>query len=139
MLIGELVAKTGLSRDTIRFYEKQGLVQVGRKQRRDNNYKEYPAEMVDRLQTIRRMKHFGFTLNEVADLLDMIEVNEATCDNVSGLIEKKVELLDMKIREMIALRNQLIAGVTKCKNCCAPVQSEENCPILVKESFLDGR
>src|SRR6266702_4285593 len=100
MLIGELSAKTGLSRDTIRFYEKQGLIEVSRKQRRDNNYKEYSGEVLDRLQTIKRMKNFGFTLNEVADLLDMIEVNEATCDNVSGLIEKKVELLDTKIREM---------------------------------------
>ncbi|HEX9512579.1 MAG TPA: MerR family transcriptional regulator [Puia sp.] len=135
MLIGELSVKTGLSRDTIRFYEKQGLVQVGRKDRRDNNYKEYPEEMVGRLQTVKRMKNFGFTLNEVAGLLDMIEVNEATCDNVSGLIEKKVELLDAKIREMILFRNQLIAGVTKCKNCCTPDQLEENCPILVKDNF----
>ena len=135
MLIGELCAKTGLSRDTIRFYEKQGLIRVGRKQRRDNNYKEYSAEMLERLLTIRRMKNFGFTLNEAADLLDMIEVKEATCDNVSGLIEKKVELLDTKIREMIVLRNQLIAGVKKCKDCCTPADPEENCPILMRDSF----
>jgi DNA-binding transcriptional MerR regulator len=134
MLIGELSEKTGLSRDTIRFYEKQGLIQMGRKQRRDNNYKEYPAELTDRLLTIRRMKNFGFTLNEVAGLLGMIEVKEATCGNVSGLIEKKVELLDAKIREMIVLRNQLIAVVTKCKDCCTPTP-EENCPILVKDGF----
>jgi DNA-binding transcriptional MerR regulator len=135
MLIGELSEKTGLSRDTIRFYEKQGLIEVSRKERRDNNYKEYPVEMVGRLQTVKRMKNFGFTLNEVADLLDMIEANEATCDNVSGLIEKKVELLDTKIREMIVLRNQLIAGVRKCKDCCTPAQPEDNCPILVRDSF----
>jgi len=135
MLIGELSAKTGLSRDTIRFYEKQGLIRVGRKERRGNNYKEYSAEVLNRLLTIRRMKNFGFTLNEAADLLEMIGVKEATCDNVSGLIEKKVELLDAKIREMIVLRNQLIAGVTKCKDCCTPAQPEENCPILVKDGF----
>ena len=133
MLIGELSFKTGLSRDTIRFYEKQGLIAVSRKQRRDNNYKEYPVEVVGRLQTIKRMKNFGFTLNEVADLLDMIEVNAATCVNVSGLIGKKIELLDTKIREMLALRNQLIAGVTKCKDCCTPAEPEENCPILVSD------
>src|SRR5258708_36169820 len=135
MLIGELSVKTGLSRDTIRFYEKQGLVQVRRKDRRDNNYKEYPEEMVGRLQTVKRMKNFGFTLNEVAGLLDMIEVNESTCDNVSALIEKTVELLDAKIREMILVRNTLIAGAPKCNNCCTPDQPEENCPILVKDNF----
>jgi DNA-binding transcriptional MerR regulator len=135
MLIGELSVKTGLSKDTIRFYEKQGLIRVGRKERRNNNYKEYPEEMVCRLQTVKRMKNFGFTLNEVAGLLDMIGVNEATCDNVSDLIEKKVELLDGRIRDMIRLRNQLIAGVRKCKDCCTPDQPEENCPILVKDNF----
>jgi len=134
MLIGQLSAKTGLSRDTIRFYEKQGLIQVTRKQRRDNNYKEYSDDILNRLQTIRRMKNFGFTLNEVADLLDRIGVNEATCNNVSDLIEKKVDLLDAKIREMTVLRNQLIAGVRKCKDCCTPARPEENCPILVLDS-----
>ena len=135
MLIGELSAKTGLSRDTIRFYERQGLIQVTSKQRRENNYKEYTEEVLNRLQTIIRMKNFGFTLNEAADLLDMIEENDATCNNVSDLIEKKVELLDTKIREMIALRNQLLAGVQKCNDCCTPGQPEENCPILVTDNF----
>ncbi|MFN0293524.1 MerR family transcriptional regulator [Pedobacter helvus] len=59
MLIGELVAKTGLSRDTVRFYEKQGLIAVGRKQRRENNYKEYSDEVLERLLTIKRLKNFG--------------------------------------------------------------------------------
>lgn len=72
MLIGELSAKTGLSRDTIRFYEKQGLIKVSRGQRRDNNYKEYPEEVVDRLLTVKRLKGLGFTLNESGDLLAMI-------------------------------------------------------------------
>ena len=49
--------------DTIRFYEKQGLVRVGRKERRDNNYKEYPEGIVARLLTIKRMKNIEFTLD----------------------------------------------------------------------------
>lgn len=137
MLIGELSAKSGFSRDTIRFYEKQGLINVSRKQRRDNNYKEYSEDVLQRLQTVKRLKNFGFTLNESAELLDMIEVNEATCNNVSELIDKKVQLLDTKIMDMIALRNQLINGVKKCVDCCNPVKPEENCPILVSDSFLE--
>ncbi|MDM8172934.1 MerR family transcriptional regulator [Olivibacter sp. 47] len=135
MLIGELSLKTGLSKDTIRFYEKQGLIQVGRKQRRKNNYKEYSEDVLNRLQAIKRMKNFGFTLNEAATLLGMIDVNAATCDNVSDLIAKKVDLLDTKIHDMISLRNQLIVGVQKCQNCCNPAQPEENCPILVSDSL----
>ncbi len=136
MLIGELSAKTGLSRDTIRFYEKQGLIALGRKQRRDNNYKEYSDDVLERLQTIKQLKNFGFTLNESAEVLDMIEVKEATCDNVSDMIDKKVQLLDAKIMDMLALRNQLVNGVKKCVDCSNPANSEENCPILVTDGFL---
>jgi len=136
MLIGELVTKTGLSRDTIRFYEKQGLIAVDRKQRRDNNYKEYSDEVLERLQTIKRLKNFGFTLNESAEVLNMIEVKEATCNNVSDMIDKKVALLDAKIMDMIALRNQLINGVKKCVDCCTPETPEDNCPILISDDFL---
>jgi DNA-binding transcriptional MerR regulator len=137
MLIGELSAKTGLTRDTIRFYEKQGLIAVGRKQRRDNNYKEYSDDVLERLQTIKRLKNFGFTLNESAEVLDMIETKEATCNNVSDMIDKKVQFLNAKIMDMIALRNQLIGGVKKCVDCCSPTNPEENCPILVSDNFLN--
>jgi len=133
MLIGELSTKSGFSRDAIRFYEKQGLLRLSKKQRRGNNYKEYPEEFLSTLLTIRRLKAFGFTLNEILELLAMIEVKAATCENVEGLIGQKVELLDKKIRDMIALRNQLVAGVQKCRDCCDPVGPEENCPILIAE------
>ncbi len=96
MLIGELSAKTGLSRETIRFYERLGLIRIGRKQRRDNNDEEYAV--LARLLTIRRMRDFGFTLREAVDLLDMIAV---TCGKGSRLSEKKMERLDEKIRKML--------------------------------------
>ena len=135
MLIGQLVQRTGLTKDTIRFYEKHGLIKVSRKERRDNNYKEYSDNILTRLLTIKRLKGFGFTLNEVADLLDMIEANEASCKNVSHKISDKVTLLDEKIRDLMKLRNQLISGVSKCKDSCTPTNPDDNCPILVSDSF----
>lgn len=135
MLIGELAAKSGLSRDTIRFYEKQGLISVSRKERRDNNYKEYSDEVLDTLLIIKRVKSFGFTLNEAADLIGMIAVKEATCDNVTEMIDAKVELLDAKILDLLAVRSQLVNGVKKCKDCCNPETPEENCPILISDNF----
>ena len=136
MLIGELAAKSGLSRDTIRFYEKQGLVSVSRKERRDNNYKEYSDEVLETLLTVKRVKSFGFTLNEAADLVGMIAAKKATCDNVSEMIDAKVELLDAKILDLLSLRNQLVNGVKKCKDCCTPESPGDNCPILVSDTFL---
>ena len=138
MLIGELSSKSGLSRDTIRFYEKQQLIAVTRKERRGNNYKEYSEEVLARLLAIKRLKNFGFTLNEIADLLEMIEQKEATCNNVSEFIEQKVALVEAKILDLINLRNQLVNGVKKCKDCCNPEQQEENCPILITDNFLES-
>ena len=135
MLIGQLVKVTGLSKDTIRFYEKHGLIKVTRKERRDNNYKEYSNEILTKLLTIKRLKGFGFTLNEVADLLDMIEMNEASCKNVSHKINDKVTLLDEKIRELIAIRTLLLSGINKCTDGCNPELSDDNCPILVSDNF----
>lgn len=132
MLIGELSVKTGLSRDTIRFYEKQGLIKVGRKQRRDNNYKEYDEQVLERLNMIRRIKSFGFTLNETAELLVLIDVNAATCDEVSHRVDEKVVIIENKINDLLNLRKQLIDNVQACRSCCQPTAEDENCPIIVQ-------
>jgi DNA-binding transcriptional MerR regulator len=137
MLIGKLVKETGLSKDTIRFYEKHGLIAVNRKERRSNNYKEYSNEILTRLLTIKRLKNFGFTLNEVSGLLEMIEMNEASCNNVSHKITEKVNLLDEKIRELITVRTLLLNGVKKCQDGCSPEKPEDNCPILVSDKFTE--
>ena len=131
MLIGQLVKQTGMSKDTIRFYEKQGLIKVTRKERRENNYKEYSEEILEKLITIRRLKDFGFTLNEVSEMLDLIEVNEATCNNVSHKISEKVDMLDQKIKELIKVRTMLLDGAKKCDGYCNPDKAEDNCPIIV--------
>ncbi len=135
MLIGQLVKETGLTKDTIRFYEKHGLISVSRKERRENNYKEYSPEVKEKLLTVKRLKNFGFTLNEVSDLLEMIEMNEASCNNVSHKINEKVSLLDEKIRELIAVRTMLLNGVSKCEEGCNTEKSKENCPILISDNF----
>ena len=69
MLIGELDERTGLTKDTIRFYEKKGLIALDRKSRRENNYKEYPAQVLEKLMLIRKLKDMGFTLNEIDTFL----------------------------------------------------------------------
>jgi DNA-binding transcriptional MerR regulator len=133
MLIGELSAKTNLSRDTIRFYEKEGLIKIGRKQRRENNYKEYDETVIERLNLIKRIKNFGFTLNETADLISLIAINAATCDEVRNRTNKKVMVIDNKIADLLHLRQQLINNVQACHECCQAVGHDENCPIIIQE------
>ncbi len=135
MLIGELSSLTGLSRDTIRFYEEQGLIQVGRKERRYNNYKEYSQETLKRLQLVKRLKGFGFTLNETAEFLEMIEANQASCYQVSDKIAEKVSLIDHKIVELQQIKMLMTSGVETCLQDCAPANREDNCPILTSNTF----
>ena len=131
MLIGELSKRCGLSRDTIRFYEKHGLISVGRKERLFNNYKDYSEETLQRLMSVKLIKSFGFTLNEASSLLDMIEMNEATCTNVSDKIKEKVRLLDEKIKELRKIKTLLLNGMKNCQGVCNPSKTEENCHIVV--------
>lgn len=133
MLIGELSTRSGLSRDTIRFYEKQKLISKGDQKAKFNNYKDYSEETLHRLLSIRKIKNFGFTLNEVSDLLDMIDVNEATCNNVAHKIEDKIKMLDEKIRELISIRTMLLKGMKNCSGYCDPENPLDNCPIIVGE------
>ncbi|HVX00133.1 MAG TPA: MerR family transcriptional regulator [Candidatus Babeliaceae bacterium] len=132
MLIGELSIKTGLSRDTIRFYEKEGLISVGRKQRRDNNYKEYDETVLQRLHLIKRIKNFGFTLHEAADLLSLIAVNAATCDEVRSHTTKKIAVIDSKVADLLQLREQLNSNMKTCRDSCQPIGDDENCPIIIQ-------
>lgn len=131
MLIGELSSRSGLSRDTIRFYEKHRLITVGRKERRHNNYKEYSEEILQRLVSIKAIKGLGFTLNEVSEVLNMMDVNEATCNTMYDKIEDKVKRVDQKINELGNVRALLVNGMEKCSSSCNPSTLEENCPMLV--------
>lgn len=133
MLIGELSKRTGLSRDTIRFYEKQGLIAIGKKERRFNNYKEYSGETLERLRIIKRIKGFGFTLNETAGFLEMIEGNSASCRNVAEKFSAQIAVLDRKIRELKEIRKLMQSGVEKCLAVNNDRDMDRDCPILSKD------
>lgn len=135
MLIGDLVKKTGFSRDTIRFYEKQGLIQLGKKERRENNYKEYSAQTLDKLLTIKRIKGFGFTLNEISEFLELIDNNIASCENVADKVIQKVEAINQKIKELEQLKTTMINGVQKCTDCCTN-PATDNCWMLTTDEFV---
>jgi DNA-binding transcriptional MerR regulator len=132
MLIGELSKRSGLSRDTIRFYEKHGLISVGRKERRENNYKEYSEQTYQRLMSVKLIKGLGFTLNEVSDVLEMIDMKAATCDNMVDKFVDKVERIELKIKELISVRTMLLSGLRNCQSaCCTPSDPNDNCTIVV--------
>lgn len=124
MLIGEVVQKTGFSRDTIRYYEKIGLIQVGKKARRVNNYKEYSETIVEQLLLIKKIKSFGLTLREIEEFLVLDEADLLSCNSVSELIQIKLKTIDEKIKALQIVKNKLIEVSKKCQGDCKKTMIE---------------
>jgi DNA-binding transcriptional MerR regulator len=116
MLIGELVQRTGLTKDTIRFYEKKGLISMDRKSRRENNYKEYSDQVLDKLMLIRKLKELGFTLNEIDTFLELWREEDASCKNLKYTLENKITLVDEQIKKLSELKIRLSGSLTRCNN-----------------------
>lgn len=130
MLIGELSRRTGLTRDTIRFYEKKGFIKLGRRERRVNNYKEYSNDVLRRLLLLKKVKSYGFTLNESASLISLIEVNLASCERVVKAADSKIAVIDQKIKELKVLKTLIHDSIKSCKNGYQYEIDEKNCPLF---------
>jgi len=107
MLIGELSNKSGFTRDTIRFYEKTGLIELKEDCRRDNSYKEYPDEILRRLLAIKKIKDFGFTLEETRNLFILFEEGVLEPQRGKRYLQRKINLIDKKIEELLLMKKRL--------------------------------
>ena len=114
MLIGELIKRSGLTKDAIRFYEKKGLIHVDKKQRRPNNYKEYPEEVLSRLLLIKTIKEFGFTINEIDALFVLLKTEENVCGREDPFNQKILQI-DNEIKRLMHLRAKLTSSMDKCR------------------------
>jgi DNA-binding transcriptional MerR regulator len=101
---GELAARTGISVDTLRHYEQKGVLPAPP---RRGSYREYPAEAVGMVQTIRRALSIGFTLDELARVLSMRSAGKPPCRTVMAMAEAKRKQLEQRIDELVALRDEL--------------------------------
>ncbi|MEU2738202.1 MerR family transcriptional regulator [Streptomyces sp. NPDC007095] len=108
MRIGELAAQAGMSRDTIRFYEKVGLV-TGR--RLANGYRDFPPEAVPWLHYVRTAQTLGFSLAEIARHGEELREAPDSAEALSVLFEQKIEVIDDRMAELAVLRAELAARV----------------------------
>ncbi len=107
MLIGELSKVSGFSKDTIRYYEKIGLIELPRYARRDNNYKDYPATILQTLNAIRNLKGLGFTLEEIREIIVREQINALDSATTFKIIEQKIIHLDTQIDRLMLYRHRL--------------------------------
>jgi DNA-binding transcriptional MerR regulator len=107
LLSGELARLAGVSSDTLRHYERKGVLPAPR--RLGNGYRKYPANSLDRVRLIRRALAVGFTLDELARVLKARDRGQAPCLEVRALAAEKLSELENRLSELIALRDELQA------------------------------
>jgi DNA-binding transcriptional MerR regulator len=105
MQIGEIAAATGFSRDTLRFYEKRGLLTA---HRGGNGYRDYPPEAVDWLRYIRTAQQLGFTLKEIEADLPLLAAPEASAARLRAALQAKVAEIDRRMAGLALLREELV-------------------------------
>ena len=119
MQIGELSKRSGFSRDTIRFYEKMGLIRLEDRYRDKFQYKDYPEDVLRRLVSIRKIKDFGFTLQETLGLLILFEEGVLEPERGKRFVKRKMALIDQKISELLAIKSRLQEVVeAECPGNC---------------------
>ena len=113
MLISELSKKTGFSKDTIRFYEKTGLLNLNSK-RGENNYRIYDDEVVSRLEFIRHGKALGFTLREIKRSMDEWDI--LSTEDKARLTRNKIEEMNEKIGQLQEFKCHLLEKLKRLES-----------------------
>ena len=105
LTIGDVAAATGESRDTIRYYERIGL--VPRPSRTAAGYRQYQGGIVRRLALIRNAQRFGFSLKEIAGFLGVRDRGGKPCHDVRAAAERMIVAVDRQIAELVETRKQM--------------------------------
>jgi MerR family mercuric resistance operon transcriptional regulator len=129
LTIGRLAKQAGVNLETVRFYERKGL--LPRPPRSASGYRLFPEEAARRLKFIRRAQELGFSLAEIAELLSLRVSRRTTSAEIRARAEAKITDIEAKMRSLESMKKTL-RKLTKVCDGCAPIAQ---CPIL---ESLDG-
>lgn len=124
MTIGELATAARVNAQTVRYYERRGI--LAEPPRTDSGYRQYEPEALARLRFIKRAQELGFTLEDIRELLELRVEDPAACPMVQAKTQTKLEKVQRKIRELERMErvlDQLAAS-------CAAREATAECPIL---------
>jgi len=120
--IGEVTKQTGLSADTLRYYEKFGLITGV--SRNPSGIRLYSEKNLSQLNFIKRAQHMNFSLQEIKNLLSMREDPQHAKDSVRQLTADKLKNIEEQLTELSTLKNELTLLLNLCRG------SKEGCPII---------
>ena len=110
--IGQVAAQAKVSVDTVRFYERRGV--LPNPDRLASGYRTYPQAAVERIHLTRRLQHLGFTLDEVIDALHATDRGDTTCESERWRMEAVLERIEGKMAELRAVRREIRTVMAAC-------------------------
>lgn len=130
MRSGQVARDAGVNVETLRYYERRGILQAP--ERRASGYREYTEEAVGVVRFVKRAQELGFSLDEVETLLTLASGGPESCDSARALASRKLGELDTKMRSIHAMQESLRRLVATCEM----PRAERDCPLL---DALGGR
>lgn len=124
MRTGEVADKAGVNTQTLRYYERRGLLDAP--PRTPGGYREYPSSAVSLLRFVKRAQQLGFSLGEIDELLNLADGGPDNCDIARALAETHLVELDRKIADLVRMRASLVELVSTC----ARPRADRSCPLL---------
>ncbi|MEU6713337.1 MerR family transcriptional regulator [Nonomuraea sp. NPDC046802] len=122
MKIGQVARAAGVSVDTVRFYERRGVLPAA--PRRPSGYREFGESAAERIRMAKSLQALGLTLDEVVDMLRAHDAGGATCESERWRLEAVVTRLDDRIAELERLRREAVQAVEDCRAGCCRLLSE---------------
>jgi DNA-binding transcriptional MerR regulator len=112
MKIGEIANRAGVTVDTVRFYERVGVLPPPA--RTESGYRDYEPDTVERIQRTRELQAIGFTLTDAVDALAAHDAGGATCQSEQWRLDAVLDRVDAKLAELNALRRRIVQAQEAC-------------------------
>jgi DNA-binding transcriptional MerR regulator len=137
LLVAELAAAAGVGPDTIRYYERAGL--LAPPPRTSGGYRRFPPETVDRLRFIQGCQRLGLRLRDIGDLLAIRDTGVCPCEPAEALLRRRVAEVDAELARLAALRTDLghMLDGLPADPCPEPVPGTWCPPVLPKGGEAD--
>jgi MerR family copper efflux transcriptional regulator len=123
LTVGKLASAAGVGVETIRFYQKRGLLAAPEVAK---GYRQYEASDVARIQFIKRAQAIGFTLKEIGELIELEQDHAAQCGDVKERADEKIAAIDAKLADLERMRAELV----KLSSCCPDEQPLSECRLM---------
>ncbi len=124
LTIGQVAQRAGVRADTVRYYERRGL--IPRPRRTAAGYRDFSPETIQQIRFIKRAQELGFTLDEIEELLAVRIRSRRKCADAMRIAKHKIELIEKKLADMRAMQQAL----ERLLSSCAENQSVVECPII---------